>query len=188
MLALHHRNGHAPDLALGSDLHGLLVAGGPEGQIGGKSVGLDKYVDLTAAGSALQIAEDVSACFAPATMNAVALARHVAGQIEFVAVASATQVLLQSEARAINLIVSLAPDPLGSPIRKSDGAVSGPCAAKPGKRARLGMTRRYGQHERGPDTGSPDAVCKQAGAKQFHRVFPFISTFLRNTPRAASKV
>ena len=36
-LALHHRDDDAPDLALGADLHGLLVAVGPQCQVGGKS-------------------------------------------------------------------------------------------------------------------------------------------------------
>ena len=52
--ALRHRDGHAPDFALGADLHGLLVAGGPQRQVRSKSGSLDEHVDLAAARGALQ--------------------------------------------------------------------------------------------------------------------------------------
>ena len=58
---LRHRDLDAADFALGVDLHILLVAVGPQIQVCGKSGSLDKHVDLTAAGSALQIAEDIPA-------------------------------------------------------------------------------------------------------------------------------
>ena len=89
--ALHHRDVDAADLALGADLNRLLVAGGPQCQVGGKSRRLDEHVDLAAARGALQIAEDVAAGFAPVAGNAVALAGDVAAEIEFVAVAGAMQ-------------------------------------------------------------------------------------------------
>src|SRR6266536_5113017 len=94
--ALRHRDGDAADLALGVDLHDLLVAAGPQIQVGGKSGRLDEYVDLAGAGSALQIAEDVAALFTPIAGDAFTLAGDVAAQVEFVAVAGAVQVLLQS--------------------------------------------------------------------------------------------
>jgi CobQ-like glutamine amidotransferase family enzyme len=58
-------------------------------------IGLDEYVDLTAAGGALQTAENIAARFAPVAGNPVALARNIAAQVELVAVAGAAQVLLQ---------------------------------------------------------------------------------------------
>jgi hypothetical protein len=139
--ALHHRDRHAPDLALGADLHGLLVAVGPQRQIGGKSGCLDKHVDLATARRALEIAENIPARLAPAAGNPVAIARDIAAQVELVAVAGAMQALLQTESGAVDLVVGLAANALGRSVGKSDGAVSGPCAAEAGKWTRLGMAR-----------------------------------------------
>ena len=125
-LALHHRNCHASDLALGVDLHGLLVAGGPQCQIGGKSRSLDEHLDLAAASGTLQIAENIPASLAPVAGDAVAVAGDLAAQIEFVAVAGAMQILLQTEAGAVDLVVGLAADPLGRSIGKRNRPVAGP--------------------------------------------------------------
>jgi hypothetical protein len=43
LTALRHRDIDAPDLALGADLHRLLVAGGPQLHAGGKSRSLDEH-------------------------------------------------------------------------------------------------------------------------------------------------
>jgi hypothetical protein len=77
LAVLRHRDIDAPDLALGADLHRLLVAGGPQRHAGGKSRSLDEHLDLATAGSALQIAEKIPARFAPVAGNAVTLARNV---------------------------------------------------------------------------------------------------------------
>jgi hypothetical protein len=46
------------------------------------------------------------------------------------------------------------------------------------------MARRHRQHECGADTSSPDRMCKQAGAKQFHIEFPIqIDVLKRDTSR-----
>src|ERR1700730_1988930 len=124
--ALHHRNVHASDLALGADQHGLLVAGGLQRQGGGKSGSLDEHVDPSAARGALKVAENIAAGFAPVAGNAVALARHIAAQVELVAVASAMQALLQAEARAVDLVVGLASDALGRSVGKRNRPVAGP--------------------------------------------------------------
>src|ERR1700731_3150225 len=124
--ALHHRNVHASDLALGADQHGLLVAGGLQRQGGGKSGSLDEHVDPSAARGALKVAENIAAGFAPVAGNAVALARHIAAQVELVAVASAMQALLQAEARAVDLVVGLASDALGRSVGKRNRAVASP--------------------------------------------------------------
>src|SRR5258708_2908067 len=87
---------------------------------------LDEHVDLAAARGALQIAEDVAAGFAPVAGNAVALARHVAGEIELVAVAGAMQVLLQAHARRVDFVVGLAADVLGGAVGKCDRARTAP--------------------------------------------------------------
>src|SRR5512140_3459474 len=68
-LALHHRNVHASDFALGADLNGLFVAGGRQRQVGGKSRSLDEYLDASTARGALEIAEYVAAGFAPIPGN-----------------------------------------------------------------------------------------------------------------------
>src|SRR5690242_20085854 len=81
---LGHRDLDAADLALGVDLHGLLVAVGAQVEVGRKTRGLDKYLDLAAAGGALQIAEDVPALFAPVAGDALTLAGDVARQVELV--------------------------------------------------------------------------------------------------------
>src|SRR5205085_11919123 len=90
--ALRHRDRDAADFALGVDLHDLLGAVGAQRQVGGKSGSLDEHLDLAAARGALQIAENIAALLAPVAGDTVALARHVAGEIEFVAVAGAMQV------------------------------------------------------------------------------------------------
>ena len=96
LAVLRHRDIDAPDLALGADLHRLLVAGGPQRHAGGKSRSLDEHLDLATAGSALQRAEKIPARFTPVTGNAVTLTRNVGTQVEFVAVAGATESLLQT--------------------------------------------------------------------------------------------
>jgi hypothetical protein len=67
---LRHRDLDAADFALGVDPHGLLVAVGPQIQVGGKSGSLDEHVDLAAAGGALQVAEDIPALLAPVAGDA----------------------------------------------------------------------------------------------------------------------
>ena len=91
-----HRDIDTPDLALGADLHYLLVAGRPQRHAGGKSRSLDEHLDLPSARRALQIAENIPTCFAPIAVNAVTLTRNVGAQVEFVAVAGATESLLQT--------------------------------------------------------------------------------------------
>src|SRR5665213_2173330 len=105
-LALHHGDVDATDIALGADLHGLLVAVGPQGQVGGKSRSLDEHLDLAAARGALQVAENIPARLAPVAGNPVALAGDIAGEVEFVAVAGAAETLLQIA--ALDLVVGLA--------------------------------------------------------------------------------
>ena len=130
-----HRDVDAPDLALGTDLHRLLVAGGPQRQVGRESGSLDEYLDLAAARRALKIAENVAAGFAPAAGNAVALAGHVAAQVEFVAIAGAMKTLLQAKPAAIDLVIGPASNLFRRAVGKRHGPVSGPRAAKTGKRA-----------------------------------------------------
>ena len=67
----------------------LLVAGGLQRQVSGKSRSLDEHVDLAAARRALQVAENIPALFAPVAGNAVTVARHIAAEVELVAVAGA---------------------------------------------------------------------------------------------------
>jgi hypothetical protein len=100
---LGQRNVDAANLALGTDLHDLLVAACPNVEGRGKTRRLDKYVDRTASRRALEVAVDVAVGFAPKPDNPVALGRDVAGQVEFVAVAGAMQSLLQIVAGAVDL-------------------------------------------------------------------------------------
>src|SRR5258708_32111005 len=105
MLALsaHHVDRYAPDLALGTDRDRLLVAARRQVQGRGETRGLDEDIDLAAACLALQVAVDVAARFAPGAGDAVALADHIAAEIEFITVAGAAQGLLQAAAAAVDL-------------------------------------------------------------------------------------
>ncbi len=170
---LRHRDLDAADFALGVDLHDLLVAIGLQIQVCGKSGRLDEHVDLAAACGALQVAEDIPALLAPVTGDALTLAGDVAGEIEFVAVAGAVQILLQAEPVGVDLVVGLATDVLGGAVGERDRAGAAPVSVKAGKRApRLGMACGDRQHERGADAGSCESLTEQAGTKQFHCSFP----------------
>src|SRR6266436_4142541 len=159
------------DLALGVDLHGLLVAGGSQRHAGGKSRSLDEHLDLAAARRALQIAEKVPARFGPVAVNAVTLARNVGTQVEFVAVAGAAESLLQTQSGAVDIVGGLASDALGCSVGKRDCAVAGPRSVKAGKWPRLGMAYRHRQHERTADSSNRDSLSEQPGTKQFHIEF-----------------
>ena len=167
-LALRHRDVDAPDLTFGADLHGLLVAGGSQRQVGCKSRSLDEHLDLATASGTLQIAENIPASLAPVAGDAVALAGDLAAQIEFVAVAGAMQILLQAKSVAVDLVVGLASNALGRSVGKSDRAVPGPRSVKTGKWSRLGMTSRHRQHQRGADACGLDRLPENFGTKPFH--------------------
>src|SRR5215208_3142899 len=137
---LGHRDLDAADFALGVDLHGLLVAGGPQIQVRGKSGSLDEQVDLAAAGGALQIAENIPALLAPVAGDAVTLAGDVARQVELVAVAGAVQILLQAKPVGVDPVVGFAADVLGGAVGERDRARAAPVSVKARKGAsRLGM-------------------------------------------------
>src|SRR5258706_16213039 len=108
LAAPRHRDIDAPDLALGADLHRLLVAGGPQRHAGGKSRSLDEHLDLATARRALQSAENIPARFAPVAGDAVTLALNVGTQVEFLAVAGATEGMFQTHSGAVDVLASLA--------------------------------------------------------------------------------
>src|ERR1700747_1579424 len=142
--ALHHRDVDAADLALGRDLHRLLVSTGEERQGGGKAVGFDEHLDLAATGGALQISEDVAALLAPVSGDAITVRSDFAREIEFVAVARALQLLLQPHAGAVDLVGGLAVDALRRTVGQRNRAVARPSAVEPGKwRAGLGLASRH---------------------------------------------
>src|SRR5258708_26560479 len=62
---------------------------------------------------ALKSAENIPARFAPVAGDAVTLARNVGTQVEFVAVAGATESLLQTQSGAVDIVAGLASDALG---------------------------------------------------------------------------
>src|SRR5260370_16901380 len=107
LAALRHRDIDAPDLALGADLHRLLVAGGPQRHAGGKSRSLDEHLDLATARRALQIAENIPARFAPVAGDAVTLARNVGTQVKFLAVPRSTDSPLHTHAPALYIAPAL---------------------------------------------------------------------------------
>src|SRR5258707_8059742 len=171
LAALRHRDIDAPDLALGADRHRPLVAGGPQRHAGGKPRSLDDPLDLATARRALQIAENIPARFAPVAGDAVTLARNVGTQVEFVAVAGATESLLQTQSGAVDIVAGRASDALSCSVGKRDCAVAGPRSVKTDKWPRLGMGYRHRQHERGADSSSLDSLPEQPGTKQFHIEF-----------------
>src|SRR6478735_5189109 len=165
--APRHRYVDAADLALGGDLHHLLGAVGAQRQIGGKAVGLDEHLDLAATGGALQIAEDVAVGLAPIAGDALALAGHVAGEVELVAVGGAVQRLLETETGAGNLVVRLAADALGGAVGQRYRTRAGPRALKTCKRAgRLSLTCRNREEQHSADAGRLD--CQFRSSKEFH--------------------
>lgn len=165
-----HRDLDAADFALGVDLDVLLVAIRPKIQVRGKSRGLDEHVDLATAGGALQIAKNVPALFAPVAGDPIALAGDIAGEIEFVAVAGAIQMLLQAKPVGVDLVVGFATDVFGGAIGECDRAGAGPVAVKARERpSRLGMAWGGRQNERGTDASNCESLTEQAVAKQFHR-------------------
>lgn len=123
-LAAHHVDRYASDLSLRTDRDRLLVAAGRQVQGRGETRRLDEDFDLAAASPALQVAIDVAAGFAPGADNAVALGGHIAAEIEFVAIAGATQGLLQAAAAAIDLVTGLAANAFRRSVRKRNGAVA----------------------------------------------------------------
>src|SRR5882757_4939996 len=169
---LGHRDLDAADFALGVDLYVLLVAVGPQIQVCGKSGSLDEHVDLAAAGSALQIAEDIPALFAPIAGDTVTLAGDVAGEVEFVAVAGAMQVLRQAEPVGVDLVVGLAADVFRGAVGKGNIACAGPISVKTGKGA-CGLCVACGDrhHERGADASSGECLPEEAKTKAFHSEF-----------------
>src|SRR6266702_2405662 len=186
--ALRHRDVDAADLALGGDLHRLLGAVGAQRQIGGKTVGLDEHIDLATAGGALEIAEDVATGLAPIAGDAVALARHVAGEVELVAVAGAVQGLLQVEAGAANLVVCLAADALGGAVGQRHRASAGPRTVETGERSgRLSVARRNREEQRSPNAGRLDRLSRSP--KESHHKYPVLERRPLMTGRlATSKV
>ncbi|MGY3466060.1 hypothetical protein ACVW0I_002931 [Bradyrhizobium sp. LM6.11] len=112
-------------------------------KFGGEAVGLDEHLDLAAAGGALQIAEDVAVGLAPIAGDALALARHVAGEVELVTVGRTVQRLLEAETGTGDLVVRLAADALGGAVGQRHRAGAGPRAFEACKRSgRLSLACR----------------------------------------------
>src|SRR5579872_653157 len=136
-LAFHHRDRHAPDIALGVDLNGLLVAAASQRQAGAKSRRLDDQVDLAAARGSLQAAEDVAVGLIPLSRNPLALACHLTIEVEFVAVAGAAKALFQTEAGLIDAVFGTTTNALVRSVGERDGSLARPSAVEAGKWARL---------------------------------------------------
>src|SRR5258708_39009717 len=120
---------------------------------------------------ALKSAENIPARFAPVAGDAVTLARNVGTQVEFVAVAGATESLLQTQSGVVDIVAGLASDALSCSVGKRDCAVAGPRSFKTGKWPRLGMAYRHRQHELSAASSSLDSLPEQPGTKHFHTEF-----------------
>src|SRR6478609_6068322 len=120
------------------------------------------------------------------TKTSIALARDIAAQIEFVAIAGAMEILLQAQSIAVDFVIGLAAEPLGRSVGKQDRSVARPCSVKAGKRTGLGVARRHRQQERGADACGLDGLPKKSGTK-LHVSFPFKKDVISPRRRAASK-
>ena len=169
-------------------MHRLLVAGGSQRQVGGKSRRLDEHLDLAAARGTLQIAENIPASLAPVAGDAVALAGDIAAQVEFVAVAGAMKVLLQTEAAAIDLVVGLAADALGRSVGQRNRPVAGPCPVETGKRSRLGWLADTDSISAAPTLAALIACPKRLEPNRFILRFPVKNDVLNQDTSRRIKV
>src|SRR5882724_1459092 len=151
----------APELALGSDHDGLLVAARGQGDIRVESGCARDNLKIAAAAASLKGSADATAAFAPGAGKRSALGDDIAAEIEFVAVAGAEEPLVEAVAASAHSVGGTTSDFLGRSVIEGDGTAAGPVAGHAGERPRLGVAgavgyRRHQQRKGGDDQSSDD--------------------------------
>src|ERR1700730_6810969 len=97
-LNARQRDRGAPELAVGPDHDGLLVAARGQCNVGVESGRAGDNLEITAASASLEVSADAPAAFTPGPGEHSALRDHVAGEIELVAVAGAGEAEIEAVA------------------------------------------------------------------------------------------
>src|ERR1700738_4593423 len=145
------RDRGASEHALGSDHDRLLVAAGGQGEVCREPGGAGDDLKGAAAGASFEVAVDATAGFAPGPGEGPSLGEHIAGKIEFVAVAGAGEALMEAVAAGAHRIGCAAPNSFGRAVVESDGPAAGPIAGQAGERPRLRVAGRRRDHKKRDD-------------------------------------
>lgn len=142
--ALRARQGNrgAPELALGPDHNGLLVAVRRQRNVGRETGSGGDDLEIAVAGTSGKVAVDAAAAFAPVPGERSPLGDDIGLEIEFVAVAGTDEGLIEARPIAADGIGGAAPDSLGRPVVEGDGASARPVARKTREWRGLRITRR----------------------------------------------
>lgn len=138
-LNARQRDRGAPELAVGPDHDGLLVAARGQRNVGVESGRAGDNLEITAASASLEVSADAPAAFTPGPGEHSALRDHVAGEIEFVAVAGAGEGLVETISASAHRIGCATANSLGRPIVQGDSTATGPVSGHAGERSRLRM-------------------------------------------------
>ena len=136
---LRQRDIGGAELAVGLHDDRLLVAGGPQRDVGTETGRLGDHLEAAVGAMSLDAAADITAGFAPVAGNLAALCDHRCQQIEPVGVAGAGEAHVH--AGAVDFIGRTAADPLARTVIQHHGARAGPGAGHAGERAGLGVAR-----------------------------------------------
>src|SRR6476619_4793264 len=128
-----------PELAVGPDADGLLVAGGLERDVGVEAGGDGGDLEVAATAFALKAAGDAATGFAPLPYDRAALIDDIGREIELIGVAGAGEA--HAHVGAGDLIGGAAADALVRSVVQRHGAVAGPVSGHAGVRpGGLGIT------------------------------------------------
>src|SRR5258708_11324007 len=184
MLAARQRDVGAPELALGTDRHVLLVALGGHRQPGGESGRRHDDVELAVAGAALKRTADIARRLGPGAGQRAARGDDIALQLELVAVAGAEQGLIEAGAFAADGVSRLAANPFLRTILERDRAIARPYAGHAGERRRLRMCSRTRKTKCRAENSS--AQEPRRGRTRYHEVIPSCELLTRSFPTTAA--
>lgn len=150
-LNARQRDRGAPELAVGPDHDGLLVAARGQRNVGVESGRAGDNLEITAASASLEVSADAPAAFTPGPGEHSALRDHVAGEIEFVAVAGAGEAEIEAVAAGADGVGGAAPNSLTGSVVQRNIAPTGPATGQAGERPRLRVAWRAGhtRHQQG---------------------------------------
>ena len=97
-LNARQRDRGAPELAVGPDHDGLLVAARGQRNVGVESGRAGDNLEISVGSASLEVSADAPAAFTPGPGEHSALRDHVAGEIELVAVAGAGEAEIEAVA------------------------------------------------------------------------------------------